>query len=214
MTNGHHKFNSMKTIKNALIIAMIITTSMVIAQNKNESVTKSKEKKVHKFTIERTISASASDVWSVVGEDFGAVSKSHPKIVSSTYINGSLKAEKGAERVCNFNEKKTKFTHEKIVEYDPSNFMLKVKVFNAEGIPMNTDYSYAIYSVVPINNESSKLVFTMQYRTKPAFLGGIAKGGFKKTIRNYTLAVEHYVLTGEAVTKDNFKRIKKAYGSK
>ena len=51
----------------------------------------------------------------------------------------------------------------------------------------------------------------MNYRTKPAFLGAVAKGGFKKTIAGYLLAVEHHVLTGETVNRDNFKSIKKQY---
>ncbi len=42
-------------------------------------------------------------------------------------------------------------------------------------------------------------------------MGGLAKGKFKKTIADYAVAVEHYAKTGEAVNKDNFKRIKKQY---
>lgn len=185
--------------KNTVLAIFTLMSMSILAQ----------EKKVHIFTIEKTITASTDSVWAVVGEDFGAIANSHPKIVSSNYINGSLKAEEGTERVCNFNEKGTKFTHEKIVEYNPKNYTMKVKVFNAEGVPMNTDYSYATYAVIPIDETSCKVVFTMEYRTKPAFLGGMAKGGFKKTIFDYLLAIEHNVLTGESVTKDNFKAIKK-----
>ena len=51
----------------------------------------------------------------------------------------------------------------------------------------------------------------MNYRTKPAFMGGMMKGSFKKLINDYFIAIEHHVKTGEKVTKDNFKEIKKAY---
>ena len=40
-------------------------------------------------------------------------------------------------------------------------------------------------------------------------MGGLAKGKMKKTIEDYEIAVEHYVLTGEEVNQENFKEIKK-----
>lgn len=169
------------------------------------------QKKVHTFEVVRMISAPAEKVWKVVGEDFGAIANSHPKIISSNYINGSLEAGEGAERVCNFNDSGTKFTHEKMVDYNPSNFTFKAVIFDAEGVPMNTEYSYALYKVKVIDGDSCELRITMQYRTKPSILGAMAKGGFKKTISDYALAVEHHVLTGEVVNKDNFKEIKKGY---
>lgn len=193
----------MKTISiRNLLMTLLLVSTLSFSQ-----------KKVHTFSITRVIPTSAEKVWQIVGEDFGAIANSHPKIVSSNYINGSLKAREGAERVCNFNEKGTKFTHEKMVDYDPTNYTFKAIVYEAEGIPMNTEYSYAVYKVKPIDATSCELIITMQYRTKPAFLGGMARSGFKKTISDYALAVEHHVLTGEAVTKGNFKEIRKEYKS-
>lgn len=171
------------------------------------------QKKVKTFEVSRVIQAPAQNVWKVVGEDFGAIANSHPKILSSNYINGSLKSGEGAERVCNFNERKTKYTHEKQISYDPENYSFKAQVFHAEGLPLDTDYSIATYRVVPIDDQSSKLVFSMVYRTKPSFLGSLAKANFKKTLSNYLLAVEHHVLTGEVVNQDTFKKIKKQYKS-
>jgi len=40
-------------------------------------------------------------------------------------------------------------------------------------------------------------------------MGGMVKGWFKKLIRDYAIAVDHHVRTGETVNKDNFKSIKK-----
>jgi hypothetical protein len=54
----------------------------------------------------------------------------------------------------------------------------------------------------------------MQYRTKPGFMGGIMKGSFKKLINDYFIAIEHHVKTGEKVTKDNFKDIRKLYAAR
>jgi len=67
------------------------------------------QKKVKKFTVSHVIQAPADKVWAVVGEDYGAIAHSHPKIVSSDYINGTMKAGEGAERDCNFNKKNKVF---------------------------------------------------------------------------------------------------------
>ena len=71
-------------------------------------------KKGQHFTMEKVIDLTAEKVWSIVGVDYGSVAYSHPKIISSEYIKGSLKACEGAERVCNFNEKGTQYLKEKI----------------------------------------------------------------------------------------------------
>ena len=172
------------------------------------------QKKTQNFSVSRVIKAPATAVWKVVGEDFGAVANSHPGIISSEYISGSLEGGEGAERVCYLNEKKTKYTQEKQVEYNPEDYRFKAQVFRVDGIPLDADVTYAIYQVAPMDENTSKLTITMAFRTKPAFMGSLAKGRFKKTIADYALAVEHHVLTGEKVNKDNFKEIKKQYPSR
>ena len=169
------------------------------------------QKKVQSFTVSRIIEAPAQKVWTVVGEDYGAIANSHPGIIASEYTNGSLKGGEGVERICYLNEKKTKATHEKQVEYNPESYSFKAQVYQAEGLPMDPDYTFAAYKVKPINANSSELIMEMNYRTKPAFMGALAKGRFKRTLADYLLAVDHHVRTGEKVNKDNFKEIKKQY---
>jgi len=169
------------------------------------------QKKVKKFSAIYTINAPADKVWAVVGEDYGGVAKSHPKIVSSNYISGTLKGGEGAERVCNFNKKGTRYLREKQLDYDPANYTFRNQVFQAGKFPVNPEYTYAIYKIEPIDDESCRFVFDMTYRTKPAFMGGMMKKQFKKLINDYAIAIEHHVLTGEVVTKDNFKAVKKKY---
>lgn len=172
------------------------------------------QKKVKTFTVEHVIDAPANKVWAVVGEDYGAIARSHPKIVSSNYVNGTLKAGEGAERVCSFNDKGTRYLHEKQVSFDPDNYAFRNQVIKAGKFPVNPAYTFGDYKVETIDANTSKFVFTMTYRTKPAFMGGMMKGQFKKLIKDYAIAIEHNVKTGEAVTKDNFKEIKKLYASK
>jgi len=170
--------------------------------------------KVQTFTVSHTINAPADKVWAAVGEDYGAVANSHPRIISSDYVAGTLKAGEGAERVCYFNESGTRFLKEKQISYDPANYTFKNQVYQAGKFPVNPEYTYAIYKVVPVDANTSKFVFEMYFRTKPAFMGGMIKGNFKKLINDYAIAVEHHVNTGEVVNKDNFKAIKKQYASR
>ncbi|WP_196885366.1 SRPBCC family protein [Aureivirga sp. CE67] len=194
----------MKSIfKIGLSLILIAFSTQIFAQKK--------DKKVIEFSVERIINAPVEDVWRVVGEDFGAIANSHPKIVSSEYNQGHITGGVNASRRCNFNEEGTKYLEEKQIEFDAVNHTFKVKIYHTDGIPLNTDYTYGIYKVEKISEKQSKLKMTMILRTKPAFLGWIAKGQFKKDIADYLLAVEHHVLTGEIVNKENFKEIKKKY---
>ncbi len=170
-----------------------------------------KQKKVQKFKVSKIIDLPADEIWAVVGEDYGKIAYSHPKIIASDYIDGSLKAGEGAQRVCYFNEKQTQFLKEKMVNYAPERMSFTNKVYQAGKFPVDPDYTQAIYRVKDLGNGKSEFSFDMQYRTKPAIMGSMAKGKFKKLINDYFIAVEHYVKTGEPVTKENFKEIKKQY---
>ena len=107
----------------ALFILILSSSGSLIAQKK--------AKKVQSFTVERTIQASAKKVWAVVGEDFGAIANSHPKIVSSEYNQGFTTGGENVTRTCNLNEKGTKYIKEKQVSFDPENYTFKVKVLKS-----------------------------------------------------------------------------------
>ncbi len=169
------------------------------------------QKKVKKLTLSKVIPVEAQDVWRVVGEDYGAIAHSHPKIISSDYIDGSLKGGEGVERVCYFNEQETQYLKEKMVDFKPEEMTFTNQVFQAGKFPVDPEMTKAVYTVEDLGDGTSKLTFDMQFRTIPAFMGGLMKGQFKKLIEDYFVAIEHHVKTGENVTKDNFKTIKKQY---
>ncbi len=189
--------------KSAVVLLILSVTAPAAAQ-----------KKVHRFTESRVYDLPAQRIWAVVGEDYGAVAYSHPKIIASEYINGSLKAEEGAERVCNFNEKGTRFLKERMINYDPEHMQFTNTVYQSGKFPVDPRYTRAFYRVESLPDGRSRFTFDMQYRTKPAFMGGFAKGNFRQLIRDYMIAIEHHARTGEAVTKENFKQIKKKYQDK
>ncbi|MEM8900419.1 MAG: SRPBCC family protein [Bacteroidota bacterium] len=171
------------------------------------------DKKYKTFTVERGMSVPAEKVWQFIAEDYGAIANSHPKIWYAGYENGSLKGELGAQRKCDFNKKGTKVLHEKIVDWNPEEMQFTNRVLKAGGFPVDIENTRAFYAVKEVGANKSVMSFTMQFRTKPAFIGGMAKGQFKRLIADYLLAVEHHVMTGEVVNAKtgNFKEIKKQY---
>ncbi|ANQ51201.1 SRPBCC family protein [Flammeovirga sp. MY04] len=178
-------------------------------------ITLGQDKKTQHIQVSREIKAPAAAVWKVVGEEFGDVHKSHPFVVDSKYSQeGVSEGCEGAERICSITLDGKKYVKEKQVNYDPENMKFKVQITHIQGLPLIPEYSYGVYHVVKVDDKTSKLVFTFDYRTKPAFMGSLAKGKFRKQLADYMLAVDHYVITGEEVNGENFKEIKKQYETK
>ena len=188
----------------SLVILAFLTTN-TMAQ---------KQKKVQQFKVSKVIDLPADQLWAIVGQDYGKIAHSHPKIIASDYVDGSLQAGEGAQRVCYFNEKKTQYLKEKMINFSPEQMTFINKVYQAGKFPVDPDYTQAVYKIKDLGDGTSEFLFDMQYRTKPAFMGTMAKGKFKKLINDYFIAVEHYARTGEEVTQENFKRIKKQYVTK
>lgn len=197
----------MKKMKSKLLKLGIVILAMTL------NTTMMAQKKTQNFKVSKIIDLPAEQLWKTVGEDYGSIAYSHPKIVASNYVSGTLKAGEGAERVCYFNEKETQYLKEKMVNYNPSEMSFTNQVFQAGKFPVDPELTHALYKIEDIGNGQSKFSFDMSYRTKPAFMGGMMKSKFKKLISDYFIAVEHYTKTGEAVTKENFKSIKKKYKS-
>jgi hypothetical protein len=171
------------------------------------------QKKVKAFKIAKVMDLSAESVWEVVAVDYGRIAQSHPKIINSEYINGTLKAGEGAQRVCYFNEKGSQYLKETMLDFNPSEMTFTNQVDQAGKFPVDPEYTRAIYSVEDLGNGKSRLTFDMEFRTKPAMMGGMMKRSFSKLIEDYFIAIEHHIRTGEAVTKENFKEVKKQYES-
>ena len=45
------------------------------------------------FKVEKVLNIPASQVWAIVGADYGSIANSHPKIVNSKYTNHSIDAK-------------------------------------------------------------------------------------------------------------------------
>ncbi len=183
-----------------LIILAIMSTS-VVAQNKKQQQVKA----------ERTVNLPANKVWHILAEDYGAIAKSHPTIISSEYAAGTVQGGEGAERMCYFNEKGSQMFHEKIVKWEPENRSFTQVIVDYKKFPIDKDNTEVTYAVEEIDANTSKITAHLHFRTKPAFMGALAKGKFKAMLEDYFVAIEHHLTTGESVTVDNFKQIKKQY---
>ncbi|MEO0340161.1 MAG: hypothetical protein AAF242_13220, partial [Bacteroidota bacterium] len=66
----------MKTKMKSIVLSALVLLSF-------QTIYGQKQKKVQNFQVSHVINAPADKVWAIVGEDYGAIANSHPKIVSS-----------------------------------------------------------------------------------------------------------------------------------
>ncbi len=187
------------------MVIAIMATTVCFAQ--------SMEKRFKTVHVALKINAPAERVWEAMVLDYGEISNFSPYIYTSEYTNGSLKGEVGATRKCNFNGKGTQWSKERIAEIDNKNMMMRNVVIDGAKLPLNFDNSQAFYRVKDNDDGTSTASYEFQFRTKPAFLALIAKGGFKKQMSGTLVGLRHYLETGERVTggTDKYKEIKDNY---
>lgn len=196
----------MKVLKSILLLAMLIFIG-------NVANAQSMKKKFRTLKVETKINAPAEKVWEAMVLDYGKIGYFSPYIYSSGYITGSLKGEVGAKRKCTFDKKGKRWTHEVIKEMDSDNMVMRNAVIDAQKFPLNQDNSQAFYRVRDNGDGTSTASYEFQFRTKPAFMGGLVKGNFKKTLEGTLIGLKHFVETGEFVNADNgkYKEIKDRY---
>ncbi|OAV45180.1 hypothetical protein A3850_012055 [Lewinella sp. 4G2] len=170
-------------------------------------------KDYRKMTITRVIDAPAERVWEALVGDYGEISNFSPFIYTSDYVSGSLKGAVGVERKCSFNAKGSRWTKERIAELDNENMVMKNVIIDAQKFPLDLDNSFAIYSVVDNGDGTSTAGYEFSFRTKPAFMGGMAASSFKSSLNETLIGLDHYLATGEHVTggSANAKKVLKDY---
>ena len=191
-------------------IFLIATLSLIFT---GALVGQSMKKKFKTVKVALKIDAPAERVWEALVLDYGEISNFSPYIYSSNYENGSLKGGEGVERKCMFNKKGTKWSHEKLVDVDHEHMVARNLVIGGKKLPLNFDNSQAFYRVRDNGDGTCTASYEFQFRTKPAFLAIIAKGGFKKQMSGTLVGLKHYVETNEKVTPMNkkYKEIKDKY---
>lgn len=174
---------------------------------KQEAMAKLEKKAL--FVITQDIQASPEKVWKVIASDFDKVSNSHPVSPHSEFTNGSNKVEIGSQRVMYMSENRKKYFVDEIVKLDNDMKTLLINVVEAKGYPIA--FSNVEFIVDPISSNTSKLTMVFSFQTKPRFLQKMAKGSLKKQLQEYLFAIDHHVMSGEVITVDRWKKIRKKY---
>jgi len=189
----------------------LLISLLLCSLSGSSAFAQSMDRKTHHLEVERVLMHDAADVWAVLAVDYGRVARSHPRIIASEYVEGTLKGELGAERFCYFNDKHSKALREQIVAYDEEKYSFDNRILEAPGFPIDTDNTLATWTVTPLGKGKSKVSVVMDFRTRPAMMGAMAKGGFRNLLEDYMLSLDHHISTGESVTRENFKEIAKLY---
>ena len=178
-------------------------------QHKNKLAAKAKKKKRQLFVIEQTIDAPAERVWEVIAQDFDKVSDSHPVSPKSQFAEGTDEVKVGAQRIMYMAKNEKKYFVDKIVRLDEAERNLLINVEEAKGYPIS--FSNVEFYADSLTSNSSKLTMIFSYQMKPRFLQKMAKGSLKKQLQAYVYAIDHHAETGEVITKESWKRIRKNY---
>ena len=158
--------------------------------------------------VERELPFAADVIWDTIYADFGGVSNFHPHFVDSGYLRGEA-LELGAERYCHTAEDGSAGVHERIVFVDEEQREVQFQIFEAFGVPLDTGASFGTSQLVPLDEGRTLFRIRFVFKTRPFFAAWFAKGRVRREIEDMTIGMEHYLATGEVVTKDTFLRIRR-----
>ena len=154
---------------------------------------------------------SAEQVWQALAIDYDRVALSHPRMTRSVYKGASTVGGLGAERICYFNGRESRYLHEEIVYFNANSMEMTNSVTEAKGVPLDTTDAKALYSVEALAGSSSRLTVEMTILARPRFITGIVARQFEDVLSDFFLAFAHHLTTGEVVNRDNFAETEAEY---
>lgn len=162
-------------------------------------------KKQRKIKTEIFINTSKERVWEILFTRFGETHIYNPNLEGSHFVSSS-KGEVGCERQCDF-DAKTKVI-ERIVKSE------ELKSFSIDIVGGNMpfmDKGLVDVELLETNPNQTKVVFTMNFVSKPAFMGLMMKGMMKKKLTDVLIGLKYYLETGNTVSKRTYKPVYNAY---
>ncbi|MEM9866123.1 MAG: SRPBCC family protein [Bacteroidota bacterium] len=192
--------DSMKAIFGILVVTLLVSCGGKKING---------QKNVREIIVERELPFPVETVWNTIFMDFGDAHKFSPNTVSSGYLGDVNSAVVGAERF--MKDVDGGIIHERIVEMDIAQKKMRFKIFETEGVPIDTSATFGTSSLTPLGPNKTLFKIKFQYRTSPKILAVFANGGIKKNLENMTIGIEHYLTTNQAVTEENFDEIAKLY---
>lgn len=179
----------MKKIKTqfVLLIAIIIGITPVLAK-------KDKQIKLTTIKSELIVNVSKEEAWKVINS-YSNVGDFHSGVTSSKAINGSpVIGEMGCERQCYIQSGKKEFTvDEKIIEFkEGSHYKYEA---HSDDFPAKAFYNTF---GVTVNTSGQTIIYVKsEYRLKPGFMTGLAKGKLTAGNEDALLFYKHFMETGE-----------------
>ncbi len=197
-----------KMKRTSQLLATLILLMMTTTTNANVKP----EKKTVSIKHDIVINAPIEKVWNTLVENYGGLHNYSPSTVSSYCTNNATVAEMGAGRVCQFDEKGKKYMRENIVLFDAANYYFENQLVETS-YPMDTENTMATYKLTANADGTTTLTQEVMYRMKPAFMGGLMKGAYRKTIMDDQIGFKYFIETGNKSTEDTKKDLRKKYES-
>lgn len=193
-----------KQITSILFLCIILTSC---TSNK----TTYKDEEVRLITIERELPFPIDTVWEKIFMDFGGAHKFNTGVLNSDYIGDIKEAKVGAQRFMQQDDAGKKVLYERIEEIDKLNHLMRFKIYDAKGIPINTNVTYGVSQLIALNSNKTLFKLNFYYRTKPKFLATFANSSLEEDFNNMMICIEHYLTTGEVIAKEDLNKIIEKY---
>lgn len=153
------------------------------------------------FNIEKeiTINVSASELWKMIGPGFVEVYKwssnvDHAEGFGTPEFEGAT----CSQRVCNVNVKGFSKISERLTKYDKENMNLAYQVM--DGMPSFVTLALNDWTVVAINDSTSKLVMQAEFGSKGlmgTMMNGMMRKKMEKTLETVLDDAKTYAETGQ-----------------
>lgn len=150
----------------------------------------------------------AAEVWNLLYDRYTQVADYANEIVASRGTPNSPSHGQGCQRVCDFDENGSKYLLEELTDVNEDQMRLTNKIIGVGKFPIVPDVSKTTFTVHPKSSSNCVIEVEFQVRTKPAFLSLMMKGAAQKQMGDLFLGAEHFLRTGQAINKRNFKAIK------
>ncbi|MDN5213502.1 SRPBCC family protein [Fulvivirgaceae bacterium BMA12] len=143
------------------------------------------------------VDVSKEEVWEVLFNQFGQVSRFNPLIKGSAHLSGAA-GEVGATRSCDLNTGGT--IKEEIISAEP---MTRFEFEIIEGSMPMVKKMFAAYSLRPLADTRTEVTFIVKFMASPSFMGGIVKMMMGRMFLKMLASLKDYLEIGIEVNQGN-----------
>ncbi|MBL4657921.1 MAG: SRPBCC family protein [Flavobacteriales bacterium] len=163
-------------------------------------------KKFKEVTIDIVVNTDKESLWDLTFNRFGEVNVFNPVIEGSHYMS-EAKGQVGCERQCALDSKGGHVIERIIDATDHDSFELEIIGGN---MPM-MEQAFVRFDFEERAPNRTYVKLFMRFRSKPAFMAPLMAIMIKGMLTDMLKGLKYHLETGEMVTKENIKEIKKAY---